>query len=359
MAAETDNFQRTEDPTPKRLEEARKRGDAPKSQELVAAAMLGAGALALWLFAGPAGKGLVEAGAAFIDHPHEFAADGAALTSLFAAISLKLGAIVGAATVLFVAAAALANIGQARPVFSAARLAPKLSKLSPLAGLTRIFGPSGLFNFTKGVAKIIIVGAILTWAMWPERDVLVGLLQSTENELLVTARAEILKLLALTVMAMSVIAALDYGFQRHSWMKRLRMTKEEVKRELRETEGDPLIRGRLRHERETRARRRMLAAVKEATVLIMNPTHYAVALKYEAGATAAPVCVAKGAEEMALRMRDVANENRVPVVQNAPLARALFAGAAVDEEIPVEHYEAVANVISFIMRKAEEARPLR
>lgn len=359
MAAETDNFQKTEDPTPKRLDEARRRGDAPKSQELIAAAMLGAGALTLWLFAGPSAKGLLAAGSSFLDHPHELAVDPASLTALFAAVSLKVAAIIGGGAAIFIAAAALANIGQARPVFSAARLAPKLSKLSPIAGLNRIFGPSGLFNFTKGVAKIIIVGGILTWAMWPERDTLVGLLHSSENQLLVTARAEILKLLVLTVAAMVVIAALDYGFQRHSWMKRLRMTKEEVRRELRETEGDPMIRGRLRHERETRARRRMLAAVKDATVLIMNPTHYAVALKYEAGETAAPICIAKGADEVALRMREVANENRVPVVENAPLARALFAGAGIDDEIPVEHYEAVANVISFIMRKAQEARPPR
>jgi flagellar biosynthetic protein FlhB len=359
MAAETDDFQRTEEPTPKRLEEARKRGDAPKSIELVAAVMLGAGALGLWMLAGPAGKGLLSAGAAFLDHPHEFAMDGASLTTLFGAVSLKLAAIGAGIGLLFLAAAMIANIGQARPVFSAARLAPNLAKLSPIAGLNRIFGPVALFNFTKGVAKIIIVGSILAWALWPERDVLIGLLQSNENALLVMARAEILKLLGLTVAAMAVIAALDYGYQRRAWIKRLRMTKDEVKRELRETEGDPLIRGRLRYERETRARRRMLAAVKDATVLIMNPTHYAVALKYQPGETAAPICVAKGADEVALRMRDVANDNRVPVVLNAPLARALFAGAELDEEIPVEHYEAVANVISFIMRKAAEAKPLR
>jgi flagellar biosynthetic protein FlhB len=354
--AEMDDFQRTEEPTPKRLEEARKRGDAPKSQEIVAAVMLAAGALALWLFAGPAAKGLVAAGAAFLDHPHELAADGEAMQRLFAAVSIKVGAVLAGVAVLFVAAGALANLGQAGPVFTAARLAPRLSKLSPMAGLKRIFGPSGLFNFTKGVAKIIIVGGILAWALWPDRDVLVGLFDASARDLLAITRDEVLKLLTLTVAAMAVIGALDYGFQRSSWMKRLRMTKEEIRRELRETEGDPIIRGRLRQMREQRARRRMLAAVKDATVLIMNPTHFAVALRYEAGEMEAPVCVAKGVDEVALRMRDVANENRVPVVENPPLARALHAGAELDQAIPVEHYEAVANVISFIMRKATETR---
>lgn len=355
MADVADHLQRTEEPTPKRLEEARRKGDAPKSQELIAAAMLAAGAMSLWLLAGPAAKGLAQTGAAFLDHPHQFAVDGASLTRLFAAIAARLAAVGAGLALFFVGAALLANIVQARPVFTAARMAPKLSKLSPLAGLKRIFGPSGLFNFTKGVFKLLIVGSILVWAMWPQRDLLVGLIDAGARELLAIARVEILKLLALAIGAMSVIAALDYGFQRHSWRKRLRMTREEVRREMKETEGDPLIRGRLRRERETRARRRMLVAVKDATVLIMNPTHYAVALKYEEGSEGAPVCIAKGADETALRMRQVANDNGVPVIENPPLARALFAAAEIDEEIPVEQYEAVAAVIGYVLGKAKQA----
>ncbi|MGE0409680.1 MAG: flagellar biosynthesis protein FlhB [Amphiplicatus sp.] len=351
MADEGDDFQRTEEPTPKRLEEARKKGDAPKSQEVVAALMLAAGALVLWLFAGPAARSLAAAGAAFLDHPHDFAIDGAALQRLFSAVSLRLGSALAGAGLVILAAAILANAGQARPVFTTARIAPKLSKLSPVAGAKRIFGPSGFFNFTKGAAKISIVGAILVYALWPDRALLVGLIAAGEKELVSLARAETLKLLILTVSAMGVIAALDYGYQRHAWTKRLRMTKEEVRRELKETEGDPVIRGRLRQMRESRARRRMIAAVKDATVLVMNPTHYAVALKYELGVATAPVCVAKGADEVALRMREAAEEHRVPVVENAPLARALFAGAEIDEEIPVEQYEAVAAVISVILNR--------
>ena len=136
------------------------------------------------------------------------------------------------------------------------------------------------------------------------------------------------------------------------------MTKEEVRRELKETEGDPQIKGRLRQLRETRARKRMIAAVKDATVLIMNPTHYAVALDYEMESSAVPLCVAKGVDDLALRMRDAAEENNVPVVENPPLARALHASVEVDEEIPIEHYEAVAKVIGFIMRKARSAPPI-
>ena len=137
------------------------------------------------------------------------------------------------------------------------------------------------------------------------------------------------------------------------WKKRLMMTKEEVRREMKESEGDPQIKGRQRQQREARARRRMMSAVKDATVLIMNPTHYAVALKYDAAAGAAPLCVAKGLDDLALRLRAAAEDAGVPVVENPPLARALYAVVEIEEEIPVEHYEAVAKVIGFIMGKAK------
>lgn len=358
MAEQQDDAQRTEDATPKRLEEARKKGDAPKSQEAIAAIMLGAGALGLWLFAGPAARGIAEIGAPFIDRPHDFLIDAGALQRLFASLSVKLAAVLAGLGVLFITAALFANAGQARPVFTTERMKPSVQKISPLAGLKRIFGPSGLFNFAKGVSKLLLVGAILSLALWPEREILVTALYSNGQSLLVTVQALILKLIGLTVFAMIVIAGLDYSFQRHSWKQRLRMTKDEVRRELKESEGDPQIKGRLRQLRETRARKRMVAVVKDATVLIMNPTHFAVALDYELGSAEAPVCLAKGVDDVALRMRAAAEEHDVPIVENPPLARALYAAAEVDEEIPIDHYEAVAKIIGFIMRKAKSPPPL-
>lgn len=358
MAEQQDNAQRTEDATPKRLEEARKKGDAPKSQEAIAAIMLGAGALGLWLFAGPTAHGIAETGAPFIGRPHDFLIDAGALQRLFAGLSVKLAAVLAGLAALFVTAALLANAGQARPVFTTERMKPSLQKISPIAGLKRIFGPSGLFNFAKGVGKLLLVGAVLGLALWPDREILVTALYSTGQSLLVTVQALILKLIGLTVLAMTIIAGLDYAFQRHSWKQRLRMTKDEVRRELKESEGDPQIKGRLRQLRETRARKRMVAVVKDATVLIMNPTHFAVALDYELGSAEAPTCLAKGVDEVALRMRAAAEEYSVPIVENPPLARALYAAAEVDEEIPIDHYEAVAKVIGFIMRKAKSASPL-
>ncbi len=358
MAEQQDNAQRTEEPTPKRLQDARKKGDAPKSQEAIAAAMLAAGALGLAMFGGPAAKDVMSAGASFLDHPHEFLTDGASLQRLWAAVAWRLAAALGLLGLMIFAVAILANVGQALPVFTANRIKPELSKISPVAGFKRIFGPSGLFNFTKGVGKLVVVGVMLFFALWPERDLLVTSLTVDAAALLALMKSLTLKLIAMAVAAMIVIAAFDYAFQRHTWKQRLKMTRDEVRRELKETEGDPQIKGRLRQMREGKMRKRMLAAVKDSTLLIMNPTHYAVALGYEMGSETAPVCLAKGVDDLALRMREAAEEHNVPVVENPPLARALYASAEIDEEIPLDHYEAVARVIGFIMKKASAARVL-
>ncbi len=357
MAEQSDQFQRTEEPTPKRLEDARKKGDAPKSQEATAAALLAGGAIALWLFAGPAAQDIARAGAPFLENAHSLPVDPGALQRLFAAAALKTGVALAGAALLIFAVAILANIAQARPVFTTERMKPQLSKISPLAGVKRIFGPTGLVNFAKGVGKMAIVGAILVYALWPDRGLLTDLLYTDEKRLLGVVQTILLKLIALTVAAMTVIAALDVGYQRHAWRQRLRMTKEEVRREQKEAEGDPHVKAQRRSQREAASRRRMMVAVEDATVLIMNPTHFAVALKYDPNEdeTAAPVCVAKGIDELALRMRDVAQAKDVPVVENPPLARALHASVALDQEIPLEHYEAVAKVIGFVMAKSRAA----
>ena len=356
MADQAEQYARTEEPTPKRLADARKKGDSAKSQEVIATVMLIAAAIAFALLLAPMARSTVLMITAFLDHPHDFVVDMPAMTQLFRVVSMTMGAAAGGIAILFMAAALIANGAQAAPVFTVERMKPKLSKLSPIAGAKRVFGPTGLVNFAKGIFKILIVGSILIYALWPDRQQLAGLIQSDERTLLMTMQQSIMKLLTLTIVAMSVIAALDYGYQRHAWMKRLRMTKEEVKREHKESEGDPLVKGQLRQQRESRARRRMMVAVADATVLIMNPTHFAVALRYEDGEEGAPICVGKGQDDLALRMRSIARENDVPVIEDPPLARALHATVDIDDEIPVEHFEAVAKIIGFIFGKSAQLR---
>jgi flagellar biosynthetic protein FlhB len=355
VAEEQDQSQRTEQPTPKRLADARKKGDAPKSAEIPATAMIAAGGFALWLFADGVAARLARLGATFLERPHQFVTDAEGLAALYRTVALAAGAALAGLALLFLVAALGAHAAQAAPVFASDRLKPSLKRLSPLEGMKRLFGPPALANFLKGVAKLAVIGAILVLTLWPDHERLAGLPFADERAALALTKEGVLRLIAATVAAMSVVAALDYAFARAQWKKRLMMTREEVRREVKETDGDPQIKGRRRQQREARARRRMMKAVKTASVLIMNPTHYAVALKYESGKTAAPLCVAKGLDDIALRLRAAADEARVPVVENPPLARALYAAVEIDEEIPVEHYEAVAKVIGYVMGKSRAA----
>ena len=356
MSETADQHQRTEEPTPKRLEDALKKGDAPKSQEIIATAALAGAVLALWLFAKPAAQSVAETGAAFLDHPAQFAVDGASLQRLFIAVSIKAVAALGGIMLLVVAISLLAHLGQARPVFSTEKIKPSLKRLSPVEGVKRVFGPTALVNFAKGVGKLAIVGSILALAVWPDHQRLTGLAFAPDHKTALALTRDILiKLFASAAAAMVVISALDYAWARREWKKKLRMTKEEVRREIKEQEGDPQIKSRQRQQREARARRRMMSAVKDATVLIMNPTHFAVALKYDAEDAPAPICVAKGLDDLALRLRAVASEAGVPVVENPPLARALYAAVEIEDEIPIEHYEAVAKVIGFVIGHARNS----
>src|SRR5690606_8983864 len=216
-------------------------------------------------------------------------------------------------------------------------------------GLQRIYGPDGLVQFLKTALKLTAVGAIAWMALKPHAQELQNLAAMSPAAALPFARELILSLLAAVLAFLGVVAGADWLWQRASFAKKMRMTREELKEDFKQSEGDPHVKARLKQIRNERARRRMMAAVPTATVVIANPTHYAVALKYEAGETPAPLCVAKGVDSLALKIRAVAEEAGVPVVEDVPLARALYAAVDVDQVIPREHYEAVARVIGFVL----------
>jgi flagellar biosynthetic protein FlhB len=228
-------------------------------------------------------------------------------------------------------------------------LQPKFNRISPFAGIKRLFSAQALANFVKGLLKLAVIGAVLTVLLWPERDRAEGLTWSDPAAILPLTRDLSLKLLGAVVAMLAVVAAVDYLFQYRQWYERQKMTLRELKDEFKESEGDPAIKGKLKQTRQTRMRKRMMAGVPKATVVITNPTHYSVALQYERGMDA-PVCVAKGVDALALKIREIAREHSVPIVENPPLARALHATVEVDEAISPEHYKAVAEVISFVMR---------
>jgi flagellar biosynthetic protein FlhB len=250
---------------------------------------------------------------------------------------------------VLVIAAISGTIVQHRLVFTAEGLMPKLNKISPLAGAKRLFGKQAWANLLKGLFKVIAVGVVMAMVFWPERHRLDAMVLMDPWSIVDLTRSLSLHLLGTVVAMLAVVAIADYLFQYRSWFERQKMSLQEIKEEFKQTEGDPHIKGRLRQLRDARRKKRMMSAVPTASVVITNPTHYAVALKYERG-MAAPICVAKGLDAIALRIRQVAKDNDVPVIENPPLARALHAVVKIDDEIPVEHYQAVAEVIGYVMR---------
>ncbi len=349
MAEERDDTDKTEDPTHKRLEDALKRGDVVKSQEVNTWFVIAGATLALATFSGSMATDLAASFRGLIANAHAVSIERGGLMRLIDKLGTEVFAAVAVPILVLVLAAIAGNVIQHRLVWSAEQLAPKLSKISPIAGAKRLFSKLALVNFAKGLVKLAVIGAIMTWLMWPERNRLDTLVTAEPMALIALTEVLSVKLLGATAIALALIAGLDYLFQYRQWFERQKMSLREVKEEFKHTEGDPVIKAKLRQLRHNRMRKRMMAAVPKASVVITNPTHYAVALQYERGMTA-PVCVAKGIDSLALKIKEIAAEHRIPVVENPPLARALHATVEIDGEVKPEQYRAVAEVIGYVMR---------
>jgi flagellar biosynthetic protein FlhB len=349
MAEDNGDTDKTEEPTQKRLEEALKRGDVVKSQEVNTWFVIAGAALVLMAFSGTMGKDLTTTMRGLIANSYDISVDGPALPRLFQKIGSEMIAAVAIPFLILLLAALGGNIIQHRLVWSFEALAPKLSKISPAAGAKRLFSKQALANLGKGLVKLVLVGSVLTALMWPERGRLEALTRSDPSFVMSLSLSLALKLLGSVVAMLAVVAAADYLFQYRQWYERQKMSLRELKEEFKQTEGDPAIKGRMKQVRQIRMRRRMMAAVPKATEVITNPTHYAIALEYERGMDA-PICVAKGVDSIALKIREVAGKHSVPIVENPPLARALHATVQIDQQIPPEHYKAVAEVIGYVMR---------
>jgi flagellar biosynthetic protein FlhB len=349
MAETPDQENKTEEPSQKRLDEALKRGDVVKSQEVNTWFIMAGATLVLMSFAGSMGSDLSATMRGILANAHAIPMDGPAIPRLFQKISLEMVAAIGLPLLVLILAAIGGNVIQHRLVWSVETLTPKLSKISPLAGLKRQFSMQALAGFGKGLIKLAVVGSVLTLLMWPERERFEGLIRTDPAALLPFTQALALKMMGAVVAMLAIVAAADYLFQYRQWYQRQKMSLQELKEEFKQSEGDPTIKGRFKQIRHKRMRKRMIAAVPKASVVITNPTHYAVALQYERGMDA-PICVAKGVDAFALKIREVAVEHAVPVVENPPLARALHATVEIDEPIPPEHYKAVAEVIGYVMR---------
>ncbi|MCE1237641.1 MAG: flagellar biosynthesis protein FlhB [Hyphomicrobiales bacterium] len=355
MAGDEDEDSKTEEPTQKKIDEAIQKGNVAKSQELSTFFVLAAATVFVaFLSKGVAGT-LAHSLTAFIDHSDEIATDPRSLERVLLHLTGLIGGVLALPALLFLVAGVGGSAIQHRLLFTFEPLIPKLSKISPISGFKRLFSVEGLVQGLKGVVKIAIVASAMTFALQPEFIHLQGIVAAEPIGVLEVTRRAALKLMGAVLVVMAFVAGLDYLFQRHQWVKKLRMTREELKEEFKQTEGNPEIKGKIRQMRQARARRRMMAAVPTATVVVTNPTHFAVALRYEAGMRA-PTLVAKGVDDVALKIREIATLNEVPIVENPPLARALHAHVEIDKEIPEEHYRAVAEVIGFVMRLRDRKR---
>jgi flagellar biosynthesis protein FlhB len=348
MADENDSSDKTEDPTQKRLDDAHERGDVAKSQEINTWFVIAGGTLVLSTFSGSIGGGILTPLRNLIANSWMVHADGAGLLALAQSLGYALLAALGVPFLMLMIAAAAGNMVQHRLVWSAESLKPKFSKISPGAGAKRVFGKQAGANFAKGLFKVVALGAVMTAILWPERLRLESMVRFDPAAILGVTTNLTVHLLSAVVAMLAVVAIADYLFQYRQWFERQKMSLQEMKQEFKQSEGDPHVKGRIRQLRHARMKKRMMAAVPKASVIITNPTHYAVALSYERG-MAAPICVAKGVDTIALKIREIAGLHDIPIVENVPLARALYATVDIDDEIPVEHYHAVAEIIGYVM----------
>lgn len=348
MADDNDTSDKTEDPTQKRLDDAHERGDVAKSQEVNTWFVIAGGTLVLSNFSGSVGGGILTPMRNLIANSWMIQADGPGLMALTKSLAYVLIAALGVPLLMLALAAIAGNMIQHRLVWSSESLKPKFSKISPGAGAKRIFGKQAAANFGKGIFKLIALGAVMTAILWPERHRLESMLRFDPVAILGVTTNLTVHLMGAVVAMLAVVAIADYFFQYRQWFQRQKMSLQEMKQEFKQSEGDPHIKGRIRQLRHARMKKRMMAAVPKASVVITNPTHYSVALSYERG-MAAPICVAKGVDTVALKIREIAGQHDIPIVENVPLARALYATVDIDAEIPVEHYHAVAEIIGYVM----------
>ncbi|MDF1793167.1 MAG: flagellar biosynthesis protein FlhB [Thalassobaculaceae bacterium] len=348
--SDQDQSEKTEEPTPKKLSEARKKGQIPNSKEVNSFAVL-LGATLLVAIAGPfVALRVYSPLAGIIQKSESLPIDqGNTGLILYDAFSSVLIAMLPVFAVFMVLALA-ASMGQSGILFTTDPLTPKLDKLSPIKGVGRLFSLRSLVEFLKGIAKMLIVGTVAVVLVMPELDRLETIVQMDVRQLLEEIQTLLVRLLIGVASIMAVIAFADFVYQKYEHIKQLRMSRQEIRDEHKQSEGDPHVKARLRQIRHDRARQRMMAAVPQADVVITNPTHFAVALQYDTSTMAAPTVVAKGADSVAFRIREVAGANDIPIVENPPLARALFGGVELDQQIPEEHYQAVAQIISYVYR---------
>ena len=346
----TDKSQKTEEPTARKLEEARKKGQVVYSREINNLAVLFAVAVLTVMLAPSVMTQLKDALAQFLAMPHAMPVESPGIGNTLAGLFLKIAGILALPLLLLLAAGFFSGFLQIGPLFTTEPIKPDISKISIIKGFGRLFSGKSIAELVKGILKLVVISIVGLMVLRPYFDGAEHFVGLDFGQAMFDLQTMFVKLMIAVLSILFVVAILDYIYQRYAFMEQMRMSKQEIKAEFKQTEGDPHVKARLKQLREQRARQRMIQAVPESAVVITNPTHFAVALKYSAADMPAPVMVAKGVDTVAEKIKEVAKEHDVPIVENAPLTRALFDAMDIDDAIPQEHWKAVAEVISYAFK---------
>jgi flagellar biosynthetic protein FlhB len=346
--AEDSDLERTEPASSRRIEQAREEGQVPQSRELAAFLVMATGVGAIWSLGGWLAQragGIISHGLAF---DRRAAFDPEFMDVTFVNLSWEAFTLVAPIFLVTIAAALLTPFAFGGWNFTSKALSPDPMRMDPLRGLKRMFSWQSIAELVKSVLKAFLLGGIIWWVVRHEQDHLFALItQPIDVALASTGRILVFAALAM-VAGLAVIAMIDVPFQLWQYYSRLKMTREELKQEYKEMEGDPQLKARIRSTQREAARRRMMSEVPKADVVVTNPTHFAVALKYDADKMGAPTVVAKGMNLVAQKIRELAEEHKVPVLEAPPLARALYRHAEIGDQIPATLYTAVAEVMAYV-----------
>jgi flagellar biosynthetic protein FlhB len=353
MADSEDKESKTENPTEKKLRDAVEKGNLPFSREAPIFASFLAILIFALFFADKSAVHMARFLANFLDRPEEFRLGTAQdVVALYRAVLVEVVKLFGVVMILLMVGGIAASVLQNVPRFVLDRIAPKMSRISLGEGWRRLFGVKGWVEFLKSVGKVGLGVACLVFALSGVRERLLSGMLMEPAAFGLMLRSITIHIIAAIAFAVALIAAADLFWSRFSWFSDLKMSRQEIKDEFKQTDGDPIVKMRLRSLARDRARRRMMQAVPKATLVIANPTHYAIALNYIRDRDAAPVVVAKGQDLLALRIREIAEEHNVPVFEDVALARSMYKQVSVGSMIPSQFYQAVAELVRVVYSKS-------
>jgi flagellar biosynthesis protein FlhB len=352
MADTSDQASKTEEPTEKKIRDALEQGKIPVSREASVFASMAALMVIQAFLIGPGVQELVPTLQGLLDDPNDYrliaAADAKALLS---GVGLQVMRFMLPIVLVMMAFGLASSLLQNSPNLVLERIQPDFSRISPAKGWSRLFGAQGLVDFAKAVFKLVSVSMVVGFVLRSSEARAFEAMYTDPVALPEMILTIAMRIVSAICIATIVLVAVDLAWARFHWRRELRMTKQELKDEHKQAEGDPVVKARLRSLARDRSRQRMISAASRASLVIANPTHYAIALRYNRDENPAPLVLAKGMDAIALKIREVAEENRIPVIENKALARALYEAVEVDQVIPAEFFRPIAEIIYFLQSK--------